>query len=224
MATMPGAHREEQLLFVGKVRAIIAIKGNMPVKKKHMHIHLRREARSTCMSFRLFSLWKTCMRMIRERDGGLNERSFPTQTTSSFYFLPFLFSTSGVPAEVSNPALTSLQPTSAHISSLQYTTRRSPLCEPGLILLVEHYETLELSFCPLCYLPADPQTQLSSQALGENPRKAEWGKCQILALNSADLELCFAGVYTEQGCWAEPWAVNHLFAAWAEFLGTNVSF
>lgn len=82
MATMPGAHREEQLVFIWKARAIIVIREDLAVKKSHMRIWVRREARSSCMSFQLLSLGKTCMRTMGERDGGLIQSSSPTRTPS----------------------------------------------------------------------------------------------------------------------------------------------
>lgn len=56
MATMSGAHREGQLVLIGKVGAIILIKGNLSVKKSHVHIWVHGEVGSNCMSFQLFSL------------------------------------------------------------------------------------------------------------------------------------------------------------------------
>lgn len=56
MATMSGAHREGQLVLIGKVGAIILIKGNLSVKKSHVRTWVRGEVGSNCMSFQLFSL------------------------------------------------------------------------------------------------------------------------------------------------------------------------
>ena len=165
--------------------------------------------------------WEKCVRGVPGRGMGVWPRGpLPPKPLRDFILHHTCF-----PVGVSNPVLTPSQlstclfPATCHPIT-QLPVNRGKSCWWSTM---KHRSWVSVPFITSLQYP---QTWLNSQARGENPRKAEWGQVPDFGSETCRLRngICRILYWARMLGWAEPWRVNPLLAAWAEFLGTNGRF